>query len=135
MRLQPLKLSVLDSKSKLRQRGESLIETLVGVTLLGGIATVFLLGISTALMGSSQVSEDYTAENLARVQMEEIKSLPYSDTNSYPLAVSPPVEYTVSISVIDESPIEHPTTLQRIVVTVSRQGQTILILESYKAKL
>ena len=130
-----MKIPNLGSESKLRQRGESLIETLVGVTLLGGIATVFLLGISTALTASGEVSEDYTAENLARVQMEEIKSLPYSDSNTYPLAVSPPAEYTVSISVIDESPIEHPSTLQRIVVTVSRQGRTILVLESYKAKL
>lgn len=117
------------------QHGGSLLENVLGVGLLGVIGVVFLAAIGTSLSSAGIVDEIYTADNLARTQMEDIKSQPYSDTNSYGVTVTPTGDYAVSITVVDESPALYPDTLQRVMVTISRSGQRVLRLESYKAKL
>ena len=111
------------------------METMAAVALFGLISTTFLLAVSSSLMTSGRVQADYTAQNLARTQTEDIQNLVFADTYTYPVTVSTPQDYTVSIEVVDESPLEYPATLQRIVVTVSRDGRRELTLESYKYKL
>jgi type II secretory pathway pseudopilin PulG len=117
-----------------RQRGIGLIEALVALGLFGMIAVSFLGAISTGLNGAGMIDERLTAESIARTQIEEIKSLPYNDSNQYSVTVSPPPGYAVSIDITDISPIEYPSTLQKVAVKVCREGQTVLSVESYKFK-
>ena len=115
-----------------RERGSSLIEAVVALAIFGTISVVFLSAISSGLLSAGKVEERFTAENLARTQIEDIKRLPYEATNYYPITVSFPPSYTILIDVTEESPPEYPNTLQRVCVTVYRAERTVLSLETYK---
>lgn len=114
------------------QRGNTLLEALIAVAILGTTAVIFLGGIFTGLIGGVEIEEHLIAENLARTQLEDIKSQPYNVDNQYPVTVSPPPGYTVLISVTDLSPSEYPNSLQKTAVMVSREGRNIITVETLK---
>ncbi|MFC1935857.1 hypothetical protein ACFLX9_03780 [Chloroflexota bacterium] len=130
-----MKLKVLTRTGMATQRGGSIIEALLGVGLLGIVVSAFLPAIGTGVVVSEKVVENHTAVDLARTQVADVRDQPYSDSDFYPVTVPTPEDYAISITVLDESPPEHPNTLQRITVTVSRGPRTLLVMEDYKAKL
>jgi len=117
----------------MRQRGSSLIEVLAALAIFGAIAVVFLSAISTGLISAVSIEERAVAENLARNQIEDIRSQPYSYDNLYPVASSFPPGYTVLINVVDVSPVEYTNSLQKVVISVYRGERAMLKLETYKA--
>lgn len=116
-----------------REQGTSLLETVVAIALIAAIGVGYLSATSTGLFGAGIIEERCTAENLARNQLEEIKYLPYSDV--YAASVTTPNEYEIIIEVVDLSPPELPDTIQKVIVHVNRNGQGVLTVENYKAKL
>ena len=92
---------------------------------------LFRSALSSGSLGTGEVDEFITAESLIRTQMEDIKSLPYQD--SYEVTVTCPTEFAVDIDVEDMTP-DQTNTLQKVTVTILRQGRGALELEGYKYK-
>ncbi|MEA3442624.1 MAG: prepilin-type N-terminal cleavage/methylation domain-containing protein [Chloroflexota bacterium] len=62
-----------------RQKGQSLIEVLIALAILGIVAVAFLTALSTASKSIIVSDEMTTAESLARSELEYVKSQDYID--------------------------------------------------------
>ncbi len=116
-----------------RQKGTTILEVLVALGLLGMIAGAFLTAISSDLCRAGLVDQRFTAENLARTQVEYIKSLPYDDAGYYPLIDPIPPYYEITVDGIDVSPPDYLNSLQKVIVTVLRNDGAVLTVANYKA--
>ncbi len=117
------------------------MEELVALAIVV-IGVAFLLSaISTASFGVRAADEHVFAEDLARSQIEQDQNTAYSANPTavpYP-TVSPPAGYAVSLGVEYWTAPNGPFTttvrndgLQRITVTVTHAGQTVLSVAHYK---
>lgn len=113
------------------QDGVGLVETLVAVAILGVTLVTLLAAISTGSIGVATTEERVTAENLARSQLEYAKSQSYLTAPASYATVTPPVGYTVSAEATSIDP-EGDSSVQKITVTVARDGDTLLTVEDYK---
>ena len=112
------------------QDGVGLVETLVAVAILGVTLVTLLAAISTGSIGVATTEERVTAENLARSQLEYAKSQSYLTAPASYATVTPPVGYTISAEAT--SIPEGDSSIQKITVTVTRDGDTLLTVEDYK---
>jgi len=115
-----------------RQQGFSLLETMIALGILAFIGVAFLTSLSTASKSTDLYEQRVTALSLAQSQLEEIKALAYdpdahTKNPAYPLAVTPPSGYEVSISAV-----ERATDKQEVTVAVSRGEHHILQLTTIK---
>ena len=124
------------------ERGVTLVETLVALALMGIIAAAFLGGLATVSKATFIVDEQAMAENLARSQMESVKSQSYisyanPDHGNYGL-ITAPDGYSVEITVVPVDPntglplLLEDNGMQKITAIVKHQGKQVIILESYK---
>lgn len=118
-----------------REKGITLLETIVAVSILSAIAVAFLNGVATSSKGVYISDEEATAESLARTQMEWVKNASYSyNATSYALAPIPAekdyMDYSANITA--ESLNETDDGIQKITVTITRSGEMVFILEGYK---
>jgi Tfp pilus assembly protein PilV len=112
------------------QAGVGLVETLIAVAILSVTLVALLAAISTGSRGVAITEERVTAENLARSQMEYAKSEPYLTAPASYATVTPPAGYTVSAEAT--SIPGGDSFIQKITVTVARDGVTLLTVEDYK---
>jgi len=66
------------------ERGVSLLETLVALSIVGAVAAVFLAGLSTSSKAVIVSQERVNAESLAKSQMEYVKAQAYDAENNPP---------------------------------------------------
>ena len=117
------------------EEGLGLVEVLVAVAILGMTVVALLAALSTGSIGVTTTNKEVTAANLARSQLEYTRSRPYGED---PMAtVTPPAGYTISVEAasIPEAtsvPGADPATIQKITVTVARDGETLATVEDYK---
>ncbi len=129
------------------QKGISLIETVVAVGLLAYIGVAILMAMQTDYKAAGQLSERVVADNLATAYLEAVRESTFAD--EYPDTwenITVPSGYSVDVDTygtdIEATPIpwEHPFstasghTLQKITVTVSHGGNSVLSLSTYRAK-
>jgi type II secretory pathway pseudopilin PulG len=112
------------------EHGLGLVETLVAVALLGGVAVTFIAALSTGSLAVSEHNQEMVAQRLAQAQQEAIKAATYDiNGTGYP-AVTAPSGYSIAVTV--NSGIYADNNIQKITVTVSRGGTIILTTEAYK---
>ena len=123
-------------------RGFSMIEIVIAIALIGVIAVAVLSALSTASMALIIADERATAESLARSQLEYTKNDDYDNIN-YPdpeYSLDPDIDipdgYNINIEAVRLDPEEDGTDdddgIQKITVTVSRDGEVLVTLEDYK---
>ena len=122
--------------------GISLIEMIIALAMFSSAGTAVLLGVSAAHTSSTVVEGSAVAENLARNQMEYVFTQPYEAVGTpYPsvaddssLNITVPSGFGVSaMPQIYATPDAFSGSIQKVVVTVTRDGQSILVLESLRS--
>jgi type II secretory pathway pseudopilin PulG len=108
----------------------TLVETLVAVGILGLTLVVFLAGLQTGLLSTSQSDRLSTAHELARSQMEYTKDAAYQSAPAAYPTVTPPAGYAVTSNASTISGGD--ASIQQITVQVSKDGAPVFTLEGYK---
>jgi type II secretory pathway pseudopilin PulG len=112
------------------ERGVTMVEALVAVAILASALVVFLGGLSTGSLATTQADNLSTAHELARSQMEATKGAAYNPPPyTYP-SVGAPATY--SVSAVASSISGTDAGIELITVEVTRDGTTVFTLEGYK---
>ncbi|MBI2867040.1 MAG: hypothetical protein HYX97_01740 [Chloroflexi bacterium] len=107
-----------------------MVEAVIAILVFALIGSAVLSGLSTTHTSGAATERQSVAENIARNQMEYIFSLPYqSPPLSYP-SIAVPTNYSVAAATQDIV-IGDPT-IERVVVTVSHENRTLLVLETVR---
>ena len=119
-------------KARLRsERGFALVETLVAVAVLASALVVFLAGLSTGSLSTAESDRLSTAHEIARSQMELTKAAAYNAAPyTYPTATAPA---TYGVSAAASTMSGGDANIERITVTVTKDGVAVFSLEGFKA--
>ncbi len=110
------------------EKGNTLIEVMVAMALLGIIAATLLSGTATTSTARITADERSTAKVLAESVIEKVKKDPYAA--SYVATVPPEFAgYTVDLSVENLM----LNNLQKVTAAVEHRGRVVLSLEGYKS--
>jgi hypothetical protein len=112
------------------EKGLGVVESLAAVAVLGTAVVAFIIALSTGSIAVREVDQETVAQSLVRTQLEYTKNYPYNPAaTTYPKAEAPE-GYTISVEV--SSIPDTDTDIQKITVTISRDGEEILTAEDYK---
>lgn len=127
----PLKITGKRFISPTTERGLGLVEVLVALALVSIAVVGFLSSLYTGARTVDILYERVTAENLARSQIEYIKSQSYlTAPASYQTLPSLPPGFAITTQT--SAIAGRDDNIQKITVTVSRNGKTLLTLEDFK---
>ncbi len=113
------------------EKGASLVESLIALAILAIAVTAFLAAFSSGSLAVGRADKRVTAENLARNQLEFAKSQTYVVAPVSYNVISPlPAGYSISSDAT--SITGRDQNLQRVTVTVERDGKVLLVLEDFK---
>lgn len=112
------------------EKGLGLVETLVAVAILGTSVVAFVAALSAGTIAIGEQDVEVVAQGLAQAQLEYIKNYTYDPgASTYPAIATPP-GYTISV---DVSPVPNAdVNIQKITVTIFRDGNSVLTVQGYK---
>ena len=129
------------------QRGFTFIEVLAAAAILAVIGVGLLNALDTNAKATRQLDEKVVATNLATAYIEAIKAAPYAETyDDVVTGITVPPQYLVNVGIqfsddgasgdgIDWGPYTGVETIQKITVTVSREGGNhVLTVCAFKTK-
>ena len=139
-----------------RQRGITLMETVVGMAVLGLIGVGFMSALASTFRATEINDEKVIAENLIRTQLEYLRSQIYCKASSQPSFVIPtdgdcdtydvppsgvtlPTGYTMTVELsnycCDSSQSDYnPEEIQVITARVYRDGKLVTQISDLKTK-
>lgn len=117
-----------------KEKGITLLETLVALAIVGVVAVTFLGGVGTATKATVISNEQATAESLVRSEIEYVRKCAYQyDASVYAVdpALTIPQGWAVPPPVVE---LVHATDdgIQKVTVTAEHNGDTILSVAMYK---
>ncbi len=126
-------LKLLRLKNQLNsQTGIGLVETLMAVAILGTSVVAFVVALSVGSLTVNEQNRETIAQGLAQSQMEYTKNYAFSPgVTTYPI-LAVPATYSVSVNVAAVPSAD--TNIQKITVTVLKDGVNILTISDYKVK-
>jgi type II secretory pathway pseudopilin PulG len=114
------------------QKGIGLVETLVAVAILGTAVVAFIVALSAGSLTVNEQNKETVAQGLAQTQMEYTKHEIYNPgAATYPVLAVPDT-YSVSVGVLAVPGAN--TNIQKITVTVLKDGANIFSISDYKVK-
>ena len=126
-------------------RGSPMLEAIVGISIFAVVGAAVLGGISTTRRAGASLEQQAIAENIARNHMESLFSVAYREpTVAYATstsAVALPRGY--GVNVVTENltsqdtggvAVTSGTDVEKVIVTVTFEGRTVLVLESARAR-
>jgi Tfp pilus assembly protein PilV len=112
------------------QSGVTLLESLVAIGILGGGVLVMVFAMSGGALAVGENGQEVTIQELARSQMEYIKSCAYNPSaTTYP-AISAPEGYSISVGV--KAVPSTNTNIQKVSANISRNGTLLMAVTDYK---
>jgi len=113
------------------ERGTMLVEAIIVVGIVGWALTGMLGALSSGALGLKTMTSRNTAASLAGAQMEYIKSLPWETPppTTYLSGVTVPSGFSITS---EGQPTGPDGEIRRVIVTVTRDGQTVSTLVSLK---
>ena len=112
----------------------------MAITIFASLGTAVAVGIRTANLSTQEVESHSLAEKLARNQMEYVFTQTYKNpgTNVQYATIANDSDYTVDSGfVVSADALEYTTDetdIERVLVTVTRDSETVLVLETLRTK-
>jgi prepilin-type N-terminal cleavage/methylation domain-containing protein len=121
------------------QKGFTLIEVIVSIALLAIVGVGLLSALVTTSRSLITTDERETAKNIAEMQMEYLKSLPFSNaytprdiTTDYPgFSISTDESGFIQAQAV---PSRTDGNIQKLSITVNHGPKTILTITGYKVR-
>lgn len=113
------------------ERGVTLAETLVAIAIMSAAFAILITGLSTGSIASRVYAENVTAIGIAQSQMEHTQNALYVPPPHTYGSISVPPGHSVTSEAQDYN---GDPNLEKIVVTVYRDGEVVEILEDLKVQ-
>jgi prepilin-type N-terminal cleavage/methylation domain-containing protein len=113
-----------------RESGQTLVEILVAVAILGITAVTFFSGFTTSSDIVFSVDERETGKNIAESQLEYVKSQTYAA--SYVPDIIPDEYAGYSANITVSSIASRDGNIQKVTVIIKHQDKEVAHLEGYK---